>query len=136
MSRTAFILPVLALAACGSADRASVLIAPPLRSPDGWHVIGKEDFGVRGAFDQFTRSHGYRCHSAFNTVGRRVCRGPQDLHMTFEPRLNGTGYVAAFSWVRGDGRTTDEFRQLVQAFSQSIAATGAAVDVRMGQFGE
>ena len=91
---------------------------------------------MHGAFEQFTRSHGYRCHATFNTVGRHVCHGPRDLHMTFEPRLNGAGYVAAFSWVRGDGRTADEFRQIVQTFSQSIAATGAAVEVRMGQFGE
>ncbi len=133
MPRVLSILVILSLAGCDPVDRASVLVAPHRAPADALFPAADRDPGVRGVFEQHTRSRDYRCHAAVKQVGRQVCRGPKDLHMTFEPRLNGAGYVARFTWVRSEDRTAEEFRELVQAFGQALQDGGASVEVLMGQ---
>jgi hypothetical protein len=134
--RTLRVLLLLAgIIGCAPVDRASVLVAPP-RAPATPFPAASLEPGVRDTFEQFTRGNGYSCHRSATRVGRYVCRGPKDLHLTFEQRLNGAGYVAGFSWVRSEDRSAAEFRDLVREFGQSLQGSGATVEVRMGRFAE
>jgi len=134
--RTLRVLLLLAgLAGCTPVDRAAVLVAPP-PAPDTPFPAASRDPGVRRTFEQFTRGNGFNCHRSARKIGSYVCSGPKDLHLTFGERLDGAGYVAGFSWVRSEGRSAEEFRQLVQAFERSLQGAGAAVEVQMGRFAE
>ena len=130
------LLPLLVLAACDPVDRASVLAAPPRVAADVPFPAVTRDPGVRETFERHAKSRNYRCHSAMRPVGRRVCSGPKDLSLTFDPRLDGAGYVARFSWVRSEGRTAEEFHELVQALGDALRAGGASVEVRMGEMSD
>jgi hypothetical protein len=56
--------------------------------------------------------------------------------LTFEPRLNGAGHVAGLAWIRSSNRSAEEFSQLVRGLEQALQATGADVEVRIGEFAE
>lgn len=126
------VLVLTGTAGCSPVDRAAIDIAQAPASASPFPAF-ERDTGVRKAFEQHTSSNGYRCHRRMQDKDRYVCRGPRDLHLTFDQRLDGTGYVAGFTWVRSHGRSEEEFRRVVVAFQQALAATGAAVEVRMGE---
>jgi hypothetical protein len=124
------------LSACGAVERASVVVVPTSTSADAFFVISAHKPGVQATFDGFVKDNGYRCHSTFKNKEKRICRGPKDLHMTFQPRAAGTGYVAGFSWVISEERSAAEFRQQVNAFADALRSTDASTEVRLGEFEE
>lgn len=122
------------LLGCDGVDRAAVFVTPaPV--PQSAFPAAEHAPRIRATFDAFTRRHGYDCHRSTRKRGY-VCRGPADLHMTFEERINGAGYVIGFSWVRGDDRTTRDFERLVLEFAESMRQSGARVETMRGQFAE
>jgi hypothetical protein len=126
----------LLLPACGAVERASVIVIPTSTSADAFSLISAHKPGVQATFDGFVKGNGYRCHSTFKNKEKRVCRGPKDLHMTFQPRAAGTGYVAGFSWVLSEERSAAEFRREVDAFADALRSADALTEVRLGQFEE
>lgn len=129
-------LAALLLSACGAVERATVVVVPTSTSADAFFLISARKPGVEGAFEGFVKGNGYRCHSTFKNREKRICRGPKDLHMTFQPRAAGTGYVAGFSWVISRERSAAEFRQQVNAFADALRSADATTEVRLGQFEE
>ena len=134
--RRAFAIALLVIAGCAPVDRAALLVSlPPMQAETAFPAASAEP-RMRSAFENHTKGLGYSCHSAMTSLGRYVCRGPKDLHLTFEPRLDGAGYVAGLSWVRSEDRSAEEFSRLVQQLEHALQATGASVEVRMGEFAE
>jgi hypothetical protein len=125
------------LIGCGGAvERASVIVIPTSTSADAFFVISAHKPGVEATFDGFVKGNCYRCHSTFKNKEKRVCRGPKDLHMTFQPRAAGTGYVAGFSWVLSEERSAAEFRREVNSFADALRSADALTEVRLGEFEE
>jgi hypothetical protein len=136
MHRLILLIPLtlLALAACYSADRATVVVVPHVTSvSDTFAAPPSGASSTLKTFESFARANGYTCHTTFKDRRKNVCRGPRDLHLTFQPRLGEAGYVAGFSWVRTQGRSTEEFHRLVQTFASSLEPD-AKVEVSFGQF--
>jgi hypothetical protein len=136
MHKLPFLLSLIALSACHAVDRATVVVIPAI--PPATEFAARPDATQTTVrrFESFTRANGYACHATLRNRQRNVCRGPRDLHMTFQPRLGHPGYVAGFSWVLTQGRTSTEFQTLVHSFADAVRPDAQSVQVTFGQFEE
>lgn len=77
---------------------------------------------ISKSFWAVAEANGYKCRAHVKRVEEITCRGPRDMYVTFKPALNKPEFVAKFNWLDFDGRTPEEFKRHVQAFSASISA--------------
>jgi hypothetical protein len=87
---------------------------------------------VLRAFKTYTEANGYKCQEHIKRMEEITCRGPKDMHVTFEPELNEPVFVARFNWVRTGDRTHEEFERHVAAFARAIRVEGVRVRLAEG----
>ena len=89
----------LALSACDSMERASVVLTPSVVQSNEWGVRDPGDRGARDVFESWARDNGYRCRDDMRTVHGRICRATQAPDLRWRPATTGEGFVAVLSWM-------------------------------------
>jgi len=135
-SRLGSIASIVLLAAtlhgCGRWEHASVRVVYGQGSgPEEWRIDASTRKRVEEAFNTFSQRNGYKCRTHPKRVEEIKCRGPQDLHLEFQPELNKAEFVAEFTWVDSSGRTHQEFMRHVSQFKTELGAAVGETNVRL-----
>lgn len=133
----ALVIPAIVgvvLSGCGNAfenAKVTVSYASGSETEELSLVRREEKQHIEEAFQRFSKNHGYKCHSNIKRVEQITCRGPDGLHLTFQPSLNRPEFVAHFSWANVAGRTHDEFLSHVATFQTELSSEVGKDRVRL-----
>jgi hypothetical protein len=86
---------------------------------------------VEEVFINVSERQGYKCRAHVKREEELTCRGPNDLHLVFQPSLNKQEFVAKFSWADVGGRTHEKFMQHVSGFKNGFSAIFGEDHVRL-----
>lgn len=126
------VLLALALHGCGTWEHASVhVVYGPDSGPEEWRLEASSRKRVEDAFKAFSERNGYKCRAHVKRVEEIMCRGPRDLHLTFQPTMNKAEFVAEFTWVDTSDRTREEFMRHVTQFKSDLGAAVGKTNVRL-----
>jgi hypothetical protein len=112
----------LCLNSCGDIwEQATVTIAyaSPVKSGE-FALLGANRKRVQDAFEEFSERNGYKCRAHVKRIEEITCKGPDDLHLVFQPSLNKEEFVAKFSWADLGRRTHEEFMKHVLNFKNEL----------------
>ena len=128
----AFVLLAATLHGCAKWEHASVHVVYGQQSgSDEWRLDASTRKRVEDAFTAFSERNGYKCRPHVKRVEEIKCRGPMDLHLTFQPTMNKAEFVAKFTWVDTSDRTHEEFMRHVIRFKSELGATVGENNVRL-----
>lgn len=126
------LLLVLTMHGCGTWEHASVrVVYGPESGAQEWRLNASSRKRVEDAFTAFSERNGYKCRPQLKRVEVIKCRGPNDLHLIFQPAMNKAEFVAEFSWVDVSGRTHQEFMRHVSKFRSELSAAVGESNVRL-----
>ncbi|MBM0105944.1 hypothetical protein JM946_14525 [Steroidobacter sp. S1-65] len=123
--RLAFTLAAsLVVASCAKGEYAILTLSYPVPAQSSNHEskwpTKPLPEKISKSFWAVAEASGYKCRAHVKRVEEITCRGPRDMYVTFKPALNKPEFVAKFNWLDFNGRTPEEFKRHVQAFSSSI----------------
>lgn len=86
---------------------------------------------IENALKTFAEANGYKCRPGFKDAEVTTCRGPQNLHLKYEPALNKSEFLMTFSWLNSGKRNHDEFLNNVSKFTDYMKTVVGEKNVRI-----